>query len=410
MIVNTVPVRKGLVVVPASLTPADRSTDKRRLRKHAILNTLRKNAFISRADIAKSTGFNMRTTSMLIEELVRQGLVLEHDAMVTARGRRPTPLSLNVRAASVLGIDIGRNRTIGRLMDLGGELITEVELDTPAIDRPLKFANWARRTAHRTIEQAGPGIPPVCGIGAGIPDLVERDGKNSLFDKQRAAARIRGELMRDFDIEVLVDVDVRLMSLGSLWFGAGKNYRHFAVLKLGAGLGLGVVMDGVLVGGGLEQPMELGHIPMGDPEARCYCGALGCLENVASGIGIERMAREEGMPDPLAPAVAEAARAGNPAALRVFERFADGLGRAIATVVNLYAPEAIILSGRLTRAAELYTHRAREAASRHALANRLRRAELIVSDPNARLGALGSVSIVYDRIFHSHHVDVDEVI
>ncbi len=407
---NGVPVRKGLVVIPTAQTPADRSIDKRRLRKHAILNVLRRHAPLSRAEVAKETGFNMRTTSMLIEEMVREELILEHEAVETPRGRRPTPLSLNARAASVLGIDIGRNRTIGRLMDLGGGLIVEAELQTPPIGQAEKFAGWALRTARRTIEQAGGGFPPVCGIGVGIPDLVERNGENALFDKQKAAGHIRRELMEEFGIEVLVDVDVRLMSRGSLWFGAGRDYRHFAVLKLGAGLGLGVVIDNELMGGGLEQPMELGHTPMGAVGARCYCGASGCLETVTSGIGIERLAREAGLADPQAPAVAEAARTGDKAALRVFDRFAEGLGRAVATVVNLYAPEAVILSGRLTRAADLYVGRAREVAGRHALGPRFRRVKLIVSDPNARLGALGSVAIVYDHIFHSHHVDVDEVL
>lgn len=402
--------RRDLLVTTAGATPADRSMETRRIRKQAVLNAVRERSPLSRADIAKITGFNMRTTSLLADELVRDGLVSEGAAIENSRGRPPTLLRLNPSAAVVLGIDIGRHRTIGRLMDLGGQLLVEKEMQTPSLTQPRRFAEWARRVGQETVHAASAPLPPLCGIGVGIPPAIAKDSANALLDKDAVSARIREELRKDYDVEVLVDTDARLMALGSLWFGVGRDHRSFALLKIGVGLGLGVVLDGRLLEGARGRDMELGHVPMGDAGVACYCGSWGCLENVVSGTGIERLAREAGLEASGAQQVAELARAGDVRALEVFSRFSEGLGRAVAAVMNLFAPEAVILSGRLSRAADLYVEDTRRALARHAMPSARPQALLIVSDPNARLGALGAVSIVYHHIFHSHHVAVDELI
>lgn len=405
-----IPCRKDLVLIPSSGSPADRSIDQRRLRKLAILNVLRREGPLARVDIAKVTGFNLRSTSMLVDELIAQKILLEQPAVEIPRGRRPTPVVLNHQAAIVLGIDIGRQRTIGRLMDLGGNLVHEEELITPSITHGSKFADWAARVARQTVECAPSPLPPLCGIGVGIPAIIEKQNENALFDYQPAAEKIRSEMEKSFDVEVFVDRDARMMAIGSTWFGVGRKYSNFAVFKIGVNLGLGVVIDGALVHGSYRKDLEFGHLPMGEEGVPCYCGGVGCLENLASGAGIERLAREAGLSKTEPGMVADLARDGDGKALAVFEKFSEGLGRAIATVINLFSPEAIVLSGRVSRAADIFLPRAREIARQHALPTLHRNTAIIVSDPNARLAALGAVSIVYTHIFHSSHVNVHEVI
>lgn len=410
MVASQISCRNDLVLIPTAGSPADRSIDQRRLRRLAILNVLRRDGPLARVEIAKVTGFNLRSTSMLVDELVRQRVVLEQPAVEIPRGRRPTPVVLNHEAAVILGIDIGRHRTIGRLMDLGGGLVHEEELISPAFARGSMFAEWSAKVARRTIQCAPAPLPPLCGIGVGLPAIIHSGGRNKLFDYPGAAARIRKALQADYPVEVFVDRDARMMALGSTWFGVGRKYSNFAVLKIGVNLGLGVVIDGRLVQGSFHKDLEFGHLPMGEHGVPCYCGGAGCLENLASGGGLERLAEKHGLATTDPGEVAELARSGDRKALAVFEEFSAGLGRAIATVINLFSPEAVVLSGRVSRAADIFLPRAREIANQHTVLPLFKNTAMIVSDPNARLGALGAVSIVYSHIFHSGHVNVHEVI
>lgn len=402
--------RRNLLLILNSSTPADRSDDKHRIRKHAILNVIREQGSLSRAEISKATGFNQRTTTMTVDELVEEGLLLESVSTESRRGRPPIPLSLNRRAAMVMGIDIGRERTVGRLMDLGGGLIRELELATPPINRPQRFAEWAAEVGRTTVQETVADFPPLCGIGVGIPNVLERGGRNRLFDKETTAKGIAEELQKDFDVEVLVDTDAQLMALGTLWFGAGRRFQNFAVIKLGVSLGVGIVLNKTLVRGAFGRDMEFGHMPMGEPDAPCYCGSTGCLDTVACGWGVERMARAAGIKVRGVSELAELARSGHKGALEVFDRFGEVVGRVVATILNLYSVEAVVLSGRLSRANDLYLEATRRSAKHHALPGAFKRAEIIPSEPNARLAVLGTAAIVYSHIFHSHHVAVEDLI
>lgn len=400
----------GLVIVPSSSTPADRSIEKRRLRKHAILNVIRSTGPLSRADLSKISGYNVRSVSNLVDELVGDGLVKELEAVEIPRGRRPIPVILNEKAGCVLGIDIGRHRTIGRLMDLGATVIHEEVLKTPSISQSAKFIDWALKVAETVFQKAGDSIPPLCGIGVGLPGAIWTSGNYSLYNVSETARQIKEEFYRVYGVATLVDNDARMMAHGTLWFGRGNEYPNFAVLKMGVQLGLGLVMNKTVVCGANGGSMELGRIPLATPGVKSMWGGEACLDDVASGSGIERMARERGLGHLSVAEIADAAREGNEEAKEVFALFAQHLGLAIATVINLFHPYAVILSGRLSRAADLFFDEAKAATAKHVLPTVFEKTDIILSDPNARLGSLGAVAIVFDHIFNAGHVRLDEVL
>ena len=401
---------KDLVVVPTTDTPADRSIEKRRLRKHHILNVIREHGPLSRADISKVSGYNLRSVSSLVEELLGDDLVYENDAVEVPRGRRPIPVHLNRKAAAALGIDIGRRRTTGLLMDLGGHVIHEMELKTPECKRPDKYADWTMTVAEKMFESASDVTPPLCGIGVAVPGLIAKKGLRVSYTMQEAAEHIRRELIHAYGVEVMVENDARMMAMGYLWFGKGGTYNSFAVLKIGAGLGLGIVEEGRTLQGAMGFAGELGHIPMGDNRIQCPTGQYGCLENIASGAGITRMAEERGLEKTDAKEVAELVRQGNLEAKQIFHEFTVALGRGIATVLNLYNPEAVILGGRVASAADVFLDDLREIVAAHTLPPIWETTDIIVANGEGKYGSLGAGAVVLHHIYYSAHVTLDSVI
>lgn len=408
--VTTIPTRSGLVVVPNAETPADRSIEKRRLRKHFLLNVIRLNGPISRADISKVSGYNLPSVSSLVDELVGDKLVWEESARAIPRGRRPVPVQLNSRAASVLGIDIGWSSTVGILLDLGGNQISQFEARTPKFKTAGDYIGWLHEVIGRLMETSTIPPPPVCGIGIAVPGLVPREEPETRIIIETPVKEIRRSLTEEFKIPVLIDNDARMMALGSLWFGEGKKYRSFAVLNVGYGLGLGVIMNGKLLKGSRGFAAEIGHIPLGDPAAPCSCGQVGCLQTVASGIGLARMAREGGLPVENVEDLVSMVRKGNPKAREILDRFSDALARGIATIFSLYDPAAVVVSGRVTRSADLFFDDVISQVGGHTLPAIIEPSRIVLSSLDVRLGPLGAAAAILHHIFYSSHVEVEKVI
>lgn len=398
-----IPTRDDLVVILNGATPADRSMEKRRLRKHSVLNVIRKHGPLSRADITKVSGFNLPSVSSLVDELVSDGLVLEEKAKAVPRGRRPIPVYLNEDAASIVGLDIGKRSTIVLLVNLAGKVITRHESKTPVLKNAKAYADWGCKVLQQVFRQHQPK-QPLAGIGVAIPGLISQQEQLS------PAQVISRALSEKFSVPTLVENDARMMALGSHWFGAGREYSNFLVVNIGHGIGMGIFIDGKLYTGKQGFAGEIGYIPLGDEEVEGYSECPAALENVASGSGLIRRARERGLDVDDVASLAELARGGDRKARRVFRDFAATLGRGIASVVNLFDPEAVILSGRVCRSADLFLDDLRTETARHALGPIMSSTPLLVSTLDVDLGPLGAAASVLHQIFNSSHVQVDEVI
>lgn len=403
----------------SNMTPLDRSIEKRRLRKHYILNIIRQKPGLSRAEISKAAGMNLPSVSTLIDELLNQGLAYEEDARRSARGRRPTPIYLQSDAASVLGIDIGKHSTMAILMNLGSAPITTLERLTPPLTTTQDYADWAITIAESIFEQYPQEPPPLCGIGVALPGLISETAcEDDAPDAQEptgnirclSANQIKRALKTRFGVEALVDNDARIMVPGAHWFHTdhptGKN---FVVFNIGLGMGIGVCENGRILSGTHGFSGELGHSPLGDPDILCYCGNYGCLENVASGLGIQRMAQERGLPANDVQELADLARDGGKEAQAIFKKFASALGRGIAVTINLYNPETVILSGKVSMAADVFIDDLKAAVARHTLQPILERTRIHIESPQKNLSSLGAVAIVFHSIFYSGNVSFAEI-
>jgi predicted NBD/HSP70 family sugar kinase len=168
-------------------------------------------------------------------------------------------------------------------------------------------------------------------------------------------------------IPTVIENDVAALTLAESATGAGVDVSPLAVVTIGAGVGCGIVVDGKHLTGSHGVAGELGHIPVGDPAVRCYCGGRGCVEAVASDTAIvDGVAEATGVPVATVAQAAELARAGDLAAAAVFARAAGAIGRALAVLANLIGPARILISGEGVASYDLLDEHVRAAFSEHA--------------------------------------------
>lgn len=409
-----VPVRLDLLKTGMPDRPADRVAEKRRIRKHQVLDIVRRHGPLPRVEIAKMLGFNLPSVSSLVDDLLNEGLATEDKAVKTAIGRRPIPVVFNPDAASIIGIDVGKSSIIGLLMNLGGAILGRLEKPTPLVTDFADQIPFLDHFVQELIEAQQAPIPPLAGMGIGVSGLIHEPNQPhamKLFPKYQQLKDHMEELL---GMPVIIDNDARMMAYGEMRFGGNQGHDSMAIVNLGYGLGLGMVINGMVYNGYNGHAVELGHIPFGDPGVKCHCGLEMCLENTASGSGLERMARQAGLMTEGRPVtareLADLARKGDERARQLFDRFARTLALGMASMINMFNPEIVVLAGRVSRATDLFLDLLQQELRRVTFPIILSETKLVISDLFENAAPLGSCACVLHHIFSSAHISVESIV
>lgn len=269
---------------------------------------------------------------------------------------------------AVIGVDIGGTKSLGVVMDAGGNILVEDRWETRGGAAALVDL-LAEITATLT-GAAGPGFD-IRGVGVGIAGLVDLDGclrrAPNLADADDFA--IREQLESKVHLPVTVDNDANCAARAELHLGAARGVEHALLITLGTGVGGALIADGAVVRGAAGMAGEPGHIMVDPNGPACPCGLSGCWEGYASGSGLAYLARRAadrgGLSSLLADAggesssirgehVTAAARQGNAEAIAVLEEFAWWVSVGMANCAALSDPELIVVGGGLVRDWDLY--------------------------------------------------------
>ena len=269
-----------------------------------------------------------------------------------------------------IGIDVGGTNVKLALVDDKGSIIYSNSVPTRAEMGYEYTVNNIKQAIYDLMKETRLSTKDIEGIGFGFPGQV--DYKAGIV---RNAPNIPGwvevpiaKLIEDeFKIPTRVDNDVRCAALGELNYGAGKGCENLICITVGTGIGSGLIINGKLVRGASNAAGEIGHIKLQMHDGPiCGCGDTGCLEAFASGPSIVAMAedyikggkstkfREMAGGSDISPyVVAQAAKAGDPVAIRIFTIMGEYIGIGLASVVNLLNPEKIIIGGGVADAGDL---------------------------------------------------------
>ncbi|MGS2616418.1 ROK family protein [Micromonospora sp. LZ34] len=247
--------------------------------------------------------------------------------------------------SATVGVDIGGTKTVAALVTPAGEVVRRAEGQTPAGLGPAAVLDAAARLAGPLLEAAGAATVGIGSAGTIDPATgAVRYATDSLpgWRGTRIADGLRARLGR----EVRVENDVNAAALGEAWTGAGCGRGHLLLVAVGTGLGAGIVRTGRIEHGARGAAGEVAHLPAPAAQRlRCGCGRYGHLEAVASGTGLGAAYRLATGAAVTGREVAARAIAGDPAAAEVVSGAGEALGRALAGLVALLDPEAVVLAG-----------------------------------------------------------------
>ena len=287
-------------------------------------------------------------------------------------------------AKNRIGIDVGGTNVKIALVDSDGKIGYSNTIPTRAEMGYEYTINNMKQAIRDLMTETKLSAKDIEGIGFGLPGQV--DFKSGIV---RLITNIPGwveiplaKMIEDeFHIPTRIDNDVRCAALGELNFGAGKGCEHLICITVGTGIGSGLIINGKLVRGASNAAGEIGHIKLQMHDGPiCGCGDTGCLEAFASGPSIVAMAeeyilggkstkyREMANGGAITPfIVAEAAKAGDPVARRIFTRMGEYIGIGMASVVNLLNPERIIVGGGVADAGDILLNPLKETIKKRAM-------------------------------------------
>ncbi len=284
-------------------------------------------------------------------------------------------------ARPILGLDIGGTNIKAILLDGRGGKLQRGRWKTAALgDSHDEILGGLEICIRSFLSKHGLTDAGLGGLGLACAGLMNAEaGRLESVPNQTSwdGLALGPWLSTSFRCPVALDNDVNALAYGEWRRGAGRGTRHMLCLALGTGVGGGLILDGELYRGHKGLGAELGHLVIEREGRRCGCGNRGCLETYAGAVHITRAARRAlarrrlghrelaarlGGADPQPAALARAAKSGSRLAVELFTEVGRALGVAIASYVNIFAPERIILAGGVSRAGRLILDPAREEA------------------------------------------------
>lgn len=298
----------------------------------------------TREELARSTGLSPGAVTRAVRPLLASGHLVEERTTTTSVGRPVHVLRPDGGRAVFLGVKLTGDEAIAAVVDLAGDV--QQARDERLEDRsPEGVVDQIGRLADQMIGNRAIDRFPAAALAVS-GDVSREDGRVhfSPFLGWRDIP-LRALVEKRLRRPVLVDNDVRALTTMEQAIGLGVDREPFVLVTVGTGVGCGICVNGTVVEGVAGVSGELGHFPIEPAGNPCYCGAVGCLETVASDPALLATIRVTHPQVTDITAAIALARAGDPDVVAAFEHAGNALGRGLAAVVNLIGPRRVILTG-----------------------------------------------------------------
>ncbi|MDR1852342.1 MAG: ROK family transcriptional regulator [Propionibacteriaceae bacterium] len=365
----------------ASHSPAD-----------AILEALRDGQAHSRSALAKALQLSPSTVSLHVERLISSGMLEELGDGESSGGRKPRMLRICAGAGQVLAADLGtRHARLGRF-DLTGQLLESKEI-------PIEIGKGPQAVWALIEEELAAWLEDAKGIGVSLPGPVVPE-TGAVVQPSRmpgwSGFESRQYLEEALNLPVAVDNDANLMALGEHRTRMGKAGDSITV-KAGAAIGSGLILGGEIHHGATNAAGDITHTRVQEHGRPCACGNTGCLETVASGVGLVQQLKELGQEVDTTEDVLALIEQADPQASALVRQAGGFLGQALSGVVNFTNPDAVFITGLLSSNEPfLAAVRSRIYENCHPLVTQSLKIEAAATGRNA--GMTGAAQLVLDSL------------
>lgn len=327
-------------------------------------------------------GLTRAAVSLIVNDLLESEVVQEAESRSAPSGRPPIVLEINPNRGIVGAIDMGATHTSIALADFTAKILQESEFPFDIKNGPKICIEEVDRNLQIMMSELNISFSDLTAVGVGVPGPVITEAGMVIAPPIMPGwdhFPIRETLEKKWGCPVTLNNDAELGALGEWAYGAGRGEKNIAYIKVGSGVGAGLILNQQIYGGTTGAAGEIGHLTIDENGPLCNCGNHGCLEAFAGGHAIARQGQSlarsgkrtllSDLPTENITAldVAEAARRGDLHAQEILRRAGESIGIAIAGLINLFNPSVVIIGGGVAQAGDTLTAPIRQAVRERAM-------------------------------------------
>jgi len=358
---------------------------------------------VSRAELARKTGLTRAAVSIIVDELISDGIVMEKGVAEAELGRKPVLLDINPDSYYAFGLNISRGKCSLGIVNLKGELKARKEINLLNALNADEALNIIIKEIKEMPVETDIAPEKLLGLGISTPGPVDVFSGTILnppnFDMWKNVS-ITAELKKEFSYNILLENNSVALALAEKNYGLGKKFSNFILIVVDNGIGSGVVINNRLYRGFGGFGGEIGHTTINVNGERCSCGNIGCLELYASIPVAVRRARKH---DPAIISwsdIVDRAESGDKDCLNIIEEEAWYLSSGIVNAVNILEIEAVVLTGDISYRHGLILDGLCKYVNERAITRNVHRTGLYISGLVNDADVIAAATTVIDSFIH----------
>ncbi|TDL64745.1 ROK family transcriptional regulator [Rhodococcus qingshengii] len=406
--------KSGEILMDMSASNADQM---KQVNRSVVLNVVRNFGPISKVDLAERTNLTFATISNIINELYRSNLIIENGYGESNGGRKPILYGLNPNAYFVIGVELGVSQVSAIITNLEATVITDYSVNTHSSLQSDLVIQQIFDGIDEVIRLSGIDYEKILGIGISSPGPLNLESgiimkPPNLIGWENVHLR---DLVRDrYNIPTFLEKDANAAALAEMWFGSAKGKENIIFVLADEGIGGGVIYQNRIYRGFNYGGGDIGHGTIDVDGPLCNCGNYGCLETLASGIAIVRRVKEEirrgvktnlcgidegAEKDLTLEFIIDSAKGGDVLAKNILDEAGRYLGIGLATLINFFNPEVIIIGGSVVNNYDSILKTIEEISCKRAFPYYTKGIKIEKSMLGKRAGLIGAASLVLQSFF-----------
>ena len=380
---------------------------------------------LSRTEIVEKTGLSKSTVSIHTKKLLEMGLIKEEEEKSNSVGRKRKNLKFAKNNGYSIGIDLGATSLNVALCNLDAEIIDYLGEKISVNSGPEIIMNRVYKYIEDLTIKHDVNKDKIFGIGMGVPGPVEFSTGRPVSPPIMPGwhyVPLKEMLQEKYECPAFIDNDVNVMAVGEKHAGLGQNIKNFIFIKVGTGIGAGIVCEGKLYRGAKGCAGDIGHVEVEGEKELCPCGNRGCLEVVAAGPAMAKRAKQsarkrgsellfstlEKKGDITAQDVGEALSKNDQEAKKIVKESGLKIGKVASKLVNFYNPSLIVVGGGVANIGEYFISSIKEEILRHSTSLAVRDLDIKKSEKNNEVAMIGAAAMAINEIYS--HDNVTEMV
>lgn len=388
------------------------------LSEKKLVDLVRRHGESTKASLVLHTDFSRTKITSCIDSLLHKQILVANQDTEYSGGRRSKIYSLNGGLGLVAGVDIGATSIDLSIVDFSGTPIARYAEAASVKDGPISVLGRVCSLLEKMLHERQFSTQMMRGIGIGVPGPVDFS-EGTLVSPPIMPGWDEYPIIQTVQqwfpsATVVVDNDVNVMAIGEIHQGAGGGIDNLIFVKIGTGIGAGIICERRIYRGANGCAGDIGHISVSKSGPLCRCGNTGCLEAVAGGPAIARRAldgAQAGRSQVLlkyyekngkilrAEDVGEAAKEGDALAIEIIRESGGSIGDVLASLVNFYNPQMIVIGGGVTQLGNILLSSIRQAVLQRSTALATRDLRIVFSEIGPDAGVIGAVNLAIDYMF-----------